>query len=340
MSPFDSLTCQAGETMGKRRDIRGVLVVCALCQVVCGGVVIADPPQRHAVVIGINDYADPAIPDLKYAEADARAVYDTLTDPAVGSFPKDNVKLLLGADATNDKIREALASLRGVDKEDLVVVFYSGHGAKSGDEAFWVTQQAKAKLLDATALANSDINKLLAKVPSQRLVILLDCCYAASTVKKSLDDPAKLFGGYPGKGRATIAGAAENQEALEFPDKKSGVFTYYLVEGLRGAADANADGAVTFEELWSYLGDNVRKASIKQGGLHEPVIITEATTPQFLLTFNPRIRSANEESIKVLRKFIHVKFVTKMELRRLLNDRTGIRRELWDEIKAYLDGLD
>lgn len=44
--------------------------------------------------------------------------------------------------------------------------------------------------------------------------------------------------------------------------------------------------------------------------------------------------------IKTLRKFIHVKYVSKMELRRLLNDRTGVRRELWDEIKAYLEGLD
>jgi TolB-like protein len=190
-----------------------------------------------------------------------------------------------------------------VDKDDLVVIFYSGHGAKEGDEAFWVTQNAEAKAIPATALPNSDIRKFLEKVPSQRLVVLLDCCYAASTVKKSLDDPTKLFGEFAGKGRVTIAGAADNQEALEMPDAQSGVFTHYLVTGLRGQADANEDGAVTFEELWTYLGENVRKASVRQGGLHEPVIITESgVTPQFLLTFNPAAQTSNNESLSALRK--------------------------------------
>ncbi len=44
------------------------------------GMARAEDPQRHAVVIGINDYADPAIDDLKYAESDAKAVYETVTD--------------------------------------------------------------------------------------------------------------------------------------------------------------------------------------------------------------------------------------------------------------------
>lgn len=260
-------------------------------------------PQRHAVIIGINDYADTGIPDLKYAESDARQLYDALTDPKVGRFHKDNIRLLLGRQATNDNIKAALQQLSGVSKNDLVVVFFSGHGAKEGDEAFWVTQAAKAKLLSATALCNSDIRKFLNRIPSERLVVLLDCCYAASTVKKSLDDPGKLFGDFAGKGRVTIAGAADNQEALEFPDKKSGVFTYYLVQGLRGTADTNSDGVVTFEELWAYLGENVRKAAVKQGGLHDPVIITEGgVTPRFLLTWNPAAKSAADESLKVLRK--------------------------------------
>jgi hypothetical protein len=41
----------------------------------------AAPPQRHAVIVGINDYAGRAIPALKYAGADAMAVYAALADP-------------------------------------------------------------------------------------------------------------------------------------------------------------------------------------------------------------------------------------------------------------------
>lgn len=275
----------------------------AAAVVLLGHCVLADAPAHHAVIIGINDYADPGIPKLKFAESDARAVFDTLTNPAIGQFPRDNVKLLLGKEATNDTIKSALYKLRGVGKDDLVVVFFSGHGAKEGNEAFWVTQAAEAKALPATALSNSDIRKRLDKIPSQRLVVLLDCCYAASTVKKDLADPGKLFGEFAGKGRVTIAGAADHQEALELPDKKAGVFTYFLAQGLAGAADANADGVVTFEELWSYLSGNVRAASVKQGGLHEPVLISEGgVTPQFLLTYNPKVAAASSEAVKTLRR--------------------------------------
>jgi len=277
------------------------IIISTLLGVAAG--VQAAGPGRYAVVVGINDYADAAIPDLKYAESDAKAVYDTLTDAKIGRFAKDNVALLLGKNVTPGKIKGALYKLRGVGKDDLVVIFYSGHGAKEGDEAFWVTQDADRKALPATSLTNSEIRKYFQKIPSQRMVVLLDCCYAASTVKKSLADPKKLFGEFEGKGRVTIAGSSDNQEALEYPDKKAGVFTHYLVGGLRGAADVNTDGVVTFEEIWGYLGDNVRKASVKQGGLHEPVLISEGGfTPQFLLTFNPTVQAASLKSVQALRK--------------------------------------
>jgi len=285
--------------MSRQVTIATVVIVFAVfAQIVSGAA-----PERHAVVIGINDYTDPGIPDLKYAESDARAVYGVLTDPKVGRFSKKNVTLVLGKDATPSNIKAALYKLRGVGKNDLVVVFYSGHGAKEGDEAFWVTQNAQAKALPATALSNSDIRKYLKMIPSQKLVMFLDCCYAASTVKKSLADPTKLFGDFHGRGRVTIAGSADSQEALEYPDRKAGVFTYYLVRALSGQADTNEDGVVTFGEVWSYLGEHVRKASVKQGGLHEPVIITESgVTPQFLLTLNPTATAANQKALVALRK--------------------------------------
>ncbi|MFH1419300.1 MAG: SUMF1/EgtB/PvdO family nonheme iron enzyme [Planctomycetota bacterium] len=307
------------------------------------GIAQAENPQRHAVIIGINDYADAAIPDLRYAELDARAVYDTLADPAVGRFPKGNLKLLLGVDASPSAIKAALYGLRGASKDDLVIIFYSGHGAKEGDEAYWVTQNAQAKALPATALSNTDIRKFIDMIPSERLIILLDCCYAASTIKKDLVNPGKLFGRFAGRGRVTIAGAAENQEALEYVDEKSGIFTHFLVAGLRGSADANTDGVVTFDELWRYLGDNVRKASVKQGGLHEPKIITEGgITPQFLLTFNPAVKMENEKAVSVLRKLFDEGKITgalydeghSALTKPALDPEAAARREIFNELVA------
>ena len=99
-----------------------------------------------------------------------------------------------------------------------------------------MTQNADRKALPVTSLTNSDIRKRLAQIPSQRLVMFLDCCYAASTVKKSLADPTRLFGEFAGKGRVTIAGSADDQEALEYEGKRAGVFTHFLVRALSGQA--------------------------------------------------------------------------------------------------------
>ena len=338
----------------RTRSLAGFGLVLLALWCLSGGVVRGDGPGQYAVIVGINDYADPAIPDLKYAESDARAMYDTLTDPAIGRFPKGNVTLILGKEATPSKIKAALYKLRGVDKEDLVIVFYSGHGAKEGEEAFWVTQNAEKAALPVTSLTNSDILKRLAQIPSQRLVVLLDCCYAASTVKKSLEDPGKLFGEFAGKGRVTIAGSADKQEALEYEDKKSGVFSYFLVHGLRGAADSNTDGVVTFDEIWAYLGRNVRKASVKQGGLHEPVIITkDGVTPQFLLTLNPAVQELAKGAVAGLRKLFTDNKIkgTHFDVGRAalttpaLDDRAKERRQIFADLVAgklqprYLDGL-
>ena len=79
-----------------------------------------------------NDYADAAIPDLKYAESDAQAVYDTLADPAVGRFLAANVTLLLGRQATPGAITAALYKLRGAGRDDLAVISYSGHTSSPG----------------------------------------------------------------------------------------------------------------------------------------------------------------------------------------------------------------
>jgi len=316
------------------------LVVCSLAEV---QVLAAAEPQRHAVVIGISDYADQAIPDLRYAEADAKAVYDTLTDPKVGRFDKKNVSLLLGKAATPVAVGAALGNLRTAGPDDLVVIFYAGHGARQGDEALWIMQNAVLKALVATSLTNTDIHRQLARIPSQRVVVLLDCCYATSTVKTSLADPKRLFGDLGGKGRAAIAGSTASPEAAEHPGAKAGVFAHFLVQGLRGKADSNADGTVTFDEIWLYLGSTIRKASVKRRGLHEPVLIVEGgVAPQFLLTLSPAAQDASRQAVAALEKLAAAGRITPAQFEEgrkaltapAIDAVSGARREVYADLAA------
>jgi 2C-methyl-D-erythritol 2,4-cyclodiphosphate synthase len=86
--------------------MRNIVALACLCVLWTTTTIHAARPQRHAVIIGINDYADPAIPDLKYAESDAKAVYDTLTDPAVGTGGMGNVGSMFEVDKSGKESAE------------------------------------------------------------------------------------------------------------------------------------------------------------------------------------------------------------------------------------------
>jgi formylglycine-generating enzyme required for sulfatase activity len=250
--------------------------------------------NRHALIIGINEYADTKIPKLKFAETDAQSLYQTLTDPQVGGFKPENTTLLLGKQATTREIKKALSGLRGVGADDLVVIYFSGHGAKQRGETCWVTQDAELNYLADTALTNDQIEKYLNGIPSKRLVVLLDACYAADTVinQKALLDVDTLAKAFTGAGRVTIASAGGGQESIEATDLKQGVFTYFLVQALRGAADqppyGNLDGVQTLSEIWSYVSDKVTQEARKRQGIQVPTkhSLAETQTDKFLLTIN------------------------------------------------------
>lgn len=265
--------------------------------------------NRHALIIGINDYADAKIPDLKFAEADAQLLYDTLTHAQIGGFKKDNVTLLTGKQATTRDVRKALSALRGVGEDDLVIVFFSGHGAKQRGETCWVTQDAEIDFLADTALTNDQLKKYLDAIPSKRLVTFIDACYAADTVinQKAVVDVGDVAKSFSGAGRVTIASAGGGQESIEAADLKQGIFTYYLVQGLKGAADSNGDGVQTLDEVWAHLNGSVAQEARKRQGIQVPTkhSLAETQSDKFLLTIDAErlLRNLQETTeIKALRE--------------------------------------
>ncbi|QDV91080.1 Serine/threonine-protein kinase pkn1 [Phycisphaerae bacterium RAS2] len=250
---------------------------------------------RYAVVIGINTYQDATIPKLNYAEADARAIHQTLIDPQVGGIEPKNAVLLLGKDATTRNIRKALTDLRTIPKDATVFIFFSGHGAKEAGEAFWVTTDSELGGLGFSAIPDREVRALTDRIPSNRLIMLLDCCYAAATVKeqKSIVDIAEALKSFVGKGRVTITASGPGDEAIEADDLAHGVFAHYLLEALRGKADGlggPADGIVTLPELTAYLDRHVADAARQRKGIQKPnIFMEEVQEPgKFLVTIDPK----------------------------------------------------
>ena len=60
--------------------------------------------------------------------------------------------------------------------------------------------------------------------------------------------------------------------SLELGELGHGIFSYYLIEGLKGAADLNRDGIVTLQELYEYVEQQVTQKSRAVGGNQHPVM--------------------------------------------------------------------
>ncbi len=258
----------------------------------------ASPPvkpvsDRWAVVIGVGRYQSTDIPSLRYSVADAEALYQVLLGP--GGFRKDHVLLLSDKSEkppTLRNIKWALGTFlaRSAKKDDTVVIFFAGHGAPEVDQRgverdglakYLIPADADPDDLYSTALPMDEMQTIFSRVEAERMVVFLDACYSGAaggrtfsakrTRATNLDDQF-LERLTRSKGRAIITASRTSEVSMELAELGHGIFTYYLVEGLKGAADLNKDGIVTVQELYEYLEQQVAKKSRSVGGNQHPVM--------------------------------------------------------------------
>jgi hypothetical protein len=254
----------------------------------------APPPSTHwAVVIGVGGYENSAVPKLRYPVADADAVYQTLL--ASGGFKKENILLL--TDKTERKptlrnIKWALGTFlaRSAHKDDLVVIYFAGHGASEVDQRgmerdglskYLVPIDADPDDLYSSALPMDEMQNVLQRIEAERVTVFLDACYSgaaggrtfASTKTRGVNvDDIFLDRLTRSKGRAIVTASRPSEVSIELADLGHGVFTYYLVRGLQGYADLNRDGIVSLQEIYEYLAQEVSKKSRSVGGNQHPML--------------------------------------------------------------------
>jgi hypothetical protein len=229
-----------------------------------------------AVVIGINNY--PHIRPLKYAVNDAELFYDYLIQ--YNHIPKENVTLLLNQEATLIQLRSTLGThlKNKAGKEDMVIIFFAGHGATERDlmspdgdglEKYLLPYDVVPGDLYATALPMREISHIFKRIQSERLVFFADCCYSGASGGRTIGlsgtraniSEAFLERIASGKGRVIITASEANEVSTEKNEIQHGVFTYFLVEGLKGKADINRDGLVTVDEVYDYISKQVPQAT-------------------------------------------------------------------------------
>jgi uncharacterized caspase-like protein len=112
-------------------------------------------PNRYALVVGVGQYQDSRVPKLPAGANDARRLYEALTNPSIGMFARENVTLLVDVDVARPKVVDALDSLaRRAGKEDLVLIYFSGHGAMDErGRSYWVMHNTQIDACYSVATA-------------------------------------------------------------------------------------------------------------------------------------------------------------------------------------------
>jgi uncharacterized caspase-like protein len=253
----------------------------------------ARPVNRWAVVIGVGRHDHPQIPRLRYSVPDAEAIARVLTGP--GGFPPEHVLLLTDTSERKPTLRNlkwALGSFlaRSAGKDDVVLVFFAGHGApevdhrgleRDGLAKYLIPSDADPEDLYSTALPMDELQTVFGRLEAERVVVFLDTCYSgaaggrtfASARTRAVNvDELFLERLTRAKGRAIITASRSTEVSLEMAELGHGLFTYYLVQGLQGAADLNRDGIVSLQELYEYLEQQVSQKARALGGRQHPVM--------------------------------------------------------------------
>ncbi|MFW6181679.1 MAG: caspase family protein, partial [Spirochaetota bacterium] len=225
------------------------------------------PVSLHALVVGINEYANPAL-RLAYAVPDARLIADTVRRAAAPLFDRVHLHVLTTREQTTSRsVREALAAYRNLEPQDLFLFYVASHGLVDRGEYFLITSDvgslSPGKLRE-NALSQETIKILVANIPTFKKLVIIDTCSSqalgesiqAVLLTRGLTEDTALRVLSRAVGVTVLSASRSAQEALE-GYRDHGLFTYVVAAGLRGEADADRDGYIKTFELADYVDSQV-----------------------------------------------------------------------------------
>ena len=230
----------------------------------------------YALLIGVGNTVASGY-SLPVTVKDAQALKAVLTDANLCAYPNspDHIRLLENQGATRSAILDGLDWLKGcaeADPDATIVIYYSGHGMVELDSsAYYLFQHDfDPQAIPETALSAQTLSEKLGKINAKRLWVIIDSCHAEgmASAKDLPTDfvPTALPKGVvnalkQGEGRAVFTSSRGNQSSFVRPDKILSLYTYHLIEALKGAANQPGDRVVTLSNIMTHLGKTVEESA-------------------------------------------------------------------------------
>lgn len=291
----------------KNKTRKLTIIALLLCSISMLWALDGNETLRWGIFIGAND-GGRNLETLLYADDDAMVMAETLSD--LGGLSPRNVEILI--DPKPDTILLSLDNLQaeflrqepGVKKE--LIFYYSGH---SDDEGM---------ILGNEKLYYADVKKRLNMLNADVTVAVLDSCSSGAFTRAKggvhrapfmLDDSVKT------EGHAYLTSSSASEISQESDLIGGSFFTYFLIAGLRGAADSNNDGRVTLNEVYQHTYKETINRTLETGGVQHPtyeinlsgsgdLVMTDLNQPSSVLildrTLEGQLFIKNAEGILVL----------------------------------------
>jgi uncharacterized caspase-like protein len=220
---------------------------------------------KVALLIGVSEYRE-GLKLLPAALKDVEAMQEMLQNPEMGGF--DEVKPLINPNRSRME-EEIEIWLKDRQPDDLLLLFFSGHGVKDESrDLYFATcntrKDQRGELIKSTAVPASFVRNCLKRSKSKRQVVILDCCFSGAfgdLVAKD-DSDVDLESQLGTEGGVVLTSSSSLQYSFEQEGSDLSIYTRYLVEGIRtGAADQDGDGAVSVDELHQFASKKVQEAA-------------------------------------------------------------------------------
>lgn len=209
-----------------------------------------------AVIIGIARYEH--MPSLKYSDDDAYKIYAFLKSPEGGALKDNQIRILIDEEATRVNILQALnQTFMRADENDVIMMYFSGHGLEG--TFIPIDYDGFSNLLK-----HDDVKEILNRSKARHKVCYTDACHSGSLLATKGAYSNSLLYFYEefdkaNGGTAFFMSSKSKEFSMEDGGLRQGIFSHFLIKGLKGLADENSNKIITLKELFNYVYTNVRQ---------------------------------------------------------------------------------
>lgn len=235
----------------------------------------------YALIIGVGtcDFANWSLPVTKQ---DAQALLDVLTDASLCAYLNDegHIRFLHDASASRKTILDGLCWLKAQVEADgaaTAFVYFSGHGwlDKRTGKYYLIPSDVQPFDILGTAVSAIEFTDTLHQISAKRLLVIIDSCHAEgmASVKdeptvnlppnfSQTAPPGKVIADLKqGEGRVVFTSSRGTQRSWIRRDKAMSIYTYHLIEALKGANNKPGETMVYLSNLMNHLSKTVPQSA-------------------------------------------------------------------------------